>query len=95
MPLSTGNERERARYARFHALDRGDKKGEPRYEGDVMSGRVDKVRGRTKKAAGEVSGDRSLKQEGRVDKASGAVKRGVDKVAGALRRDTRRSRRGV
>lgn len=67
----------------------------PANERNVMSGQVDKVRGRAKKAAGEVSGDRSLKQEGRVDKASGAAKRGVDKVSGALRRDTRRSRRRV
>lgn len=60
-----------------------------------MSGGVDKARGRAKKAAGEVTGDRSLKQEGRVDKASGSVKRGVNKVAGAFRRDARRSRRRV
>lgn len=45
-----------------------------------MSGAVDKGKGRAKKAAGEVTGNKSLKNEGRVDKASGAVK---DKVGDA------------
>jgi uncharacterized protein YjbJ (UPF0337 family) len=45
-----------------------------------MSGAVDKGKGRAKKAVGEVTGNKSLKDEGRVDKASGAVK---DKVGDA------------
>jgi uncharacterized protein YjbJ (UPF0337 family) len=45
-----------------------------------MSGAFDDAKGRAKKAAGEVTGDKSLKNEGRVDKASGSVK---DKVGGA------------
>jgi len=43
-------------------------------------GTADDVKGRVKKAAGELTDDESLKNEGRVDKASGAVK---DKVGDA------------
>jgi len=43
-------------------------------------GTTDDVKGRVKKAAGELTDDESLKNEGRVDKASGAVK---DKVGDA------------
>ena len=43
-------------------------------------GTMDDVKGRTKKAAGDLTGDDSLKNEGRVDQASGAVK---DKVGDA------------
>ena len=45
-----------------------------------MSGAVDKAKGKAKKATGEVTGNKSLKDEGRVDKASGSVK---DKVGDA------------
>jgi uncharacterized protein YjbJ (UPF0337 family) len=57
-----------------------------------MGGRVDRARGRAKKAAGEVTGDPALRQEGRIDKASGTMKRGVGRVARSLKRGTRRSR---
>ena len=40
-------------------------------------GAVDKTKGNVKKAAGDLTGDRDLKNKGRVDKASGKVK---DKV---------------
>ncbi len=42
--------------------------------GVKMAGRADRARGRAKKAAGEVTGDPSLRHEGRIDKASGALK---------------------
>ena len=41
---------------------------------------TDDIKGRTKKAAGEITGDDDLKREGTIDKASGKVKDGVDKV---------------
>jgi len=58
-----------------------------------MAGRADRARGRAKKAAGEVTGDPSLRHEGRIDKASGALKRTVGRVSRTLKRDTRRQRR--
>ena len=51
----------------------------------------DKTKGSLKKAGGELTGDRSLKNEGRADKASGNVKDAVnsvtDKVKDAIRKD--------
>ena len=46
----------------------------------MAGGKVDKAKGRVKKAAGDLTDDESLKNEGRVDKASGSVK---DKVGDA------------
>ena len=43
-------------------------------------GAVDKAKGRVKEAAGDLSGDTSLKNEGKVDRATGGVK---DKVGDA------------
>jgi uncharacterized protein YjbJ (UPF0337 family) len=43
--------------------------------------KVDEVKGRTKKAAGEVTGSRSLKRKGQVDKASGKTKEKVGQAA--------------
>jgi len=43
-------------------------------------GKLDKAKGHVKEAAGDLSGDESLKNEGKVDRASGSVK---DKVGGA------------
>jgi uncharacterized protein YjbJ (UPF0337 family) len=46
----------------------------------MADGTTDKLKGHTKEAAGDLSGDDSLKNEGKVDRASGSVK---DKVGGA------------
>ena len=46
----------------------------------MSDGTKDDVKGRTKEAAGSLTGDKSLKNEGKVDKASGSVK---DKVGDA------------
>ena len=46
----------------------------------MSGGNVDKAKGRVKEAAGDLSGDQSLKNEGKVDSASGNVK---DKVGDA------------
>ena len=45
------------------------------------SGTFDKGKGRVKEAAGDLSGDESLKNEGKVDRASGAVKNAVGDAA--------------
>ena len=40
----------------------------------MADGTKDDLKGRTKEAAGSLSGDKSLKNEGKVDRASGKVK---------------------
>jgi uncharacterized protein YjbJ (UPF0337 family) len=47
----------------------------------------DDAKGRLKEAAGNVTGDKDLKNEGKVDQASGKLKEGVDKVRDALHKD--------
>lgn len=45
---------------------------------------VDKGKGRAKKAAGELTGNKRVKREGQADKASGGLKGGINKLRGAL-----------
>jgi uncharacterized protein YjbJ (UPF0337 family) len=56
-----------------------------------MSGNADEAKGRVKEAAGDLTGDKSPKNEGKTDraagKAKGAVDKGADKVKDALRKD--------
>ena len=56
-----------------------------------MSGETDEVKGRVKEAAGDLTDDKSLKNEGRTDRAAGkakdAVDEGADKVKDLLRKD--------
>ena len=47
----------------------------------------DEAKGRVKEAAGNLTGDKDLKDEGKVDKASGKLKQGVDKVRDAMHKD--------
>ena len=42
---------------------------------------VEDAKGRLKEAAGDITGDESLKREGRLDQASAAVKKTIDEVA--------------
>ena len=52
-----------------------------------MSGKaVDKTKGRTKEAAGALTGNRSLKNEGKVDQASGEAKKKVGQAAGKVKK---------
>jgi len=46
-----------------------------------MGNSADEMKGRAKRAAGELTGDDDLKQEGSVDKAAGKAKDFVDKAA--------------
>jgi uncharacterized protein YjbJ (UPF0337 family) len=50
-----------------------------------MAGEADETKGRVKKAAGELTGNKGLKREGEIDKASGKVKKATDKVADKAR----------
>jgi len=57
----------------------------------MADGTGDKFKGNMKQTGGDLTGDKSLKNEGRVDKASGNVKDGVnkvtDKVKDVIRKD--------
>ena len=46
---------------------------------------ADEVKGRIKKAVGELTGDEKLKREGTLDKAAGKAKEGIDKAKDALK----------
>jgi uncharacterized protein YjbJ (UPF0337 family) len=60
--------------------------------------KIDKAAGKTKETAGKVTGDRRLANEGktqhRVAKAKEAAEDTLDKVTGAIRKATKRSRHG-
>lgn len=45
----------------------------------------DELKGRVKRAAGDLTDDERLEREGRADQAQGKVKQAVDKVADRLR----------
>ncbi len=57
----------------------------------MSDGTADKTKGRLKEAAGDLTGDRELKNEGKVDRASGKTKDAVggvaDKAKDLLRKD--------
>jgi uncharacterized protein YjbJ (UPF0337 family) len=54
-------------------------------------GKIDKMKGRAKEAAGDLTDDDDLENEGKVDRASGAIKdkvdKATDKVKDAVNRD--------
>lgn len=50
-----------------------------------MSGKSDEIKGRVKKAVGELTDDEQLKREGSVDKAAGKVKQGVEKTVDTVK----------
>jgi uncharacterized protein YjbJ (UPF0337 family) len=56
-----------------------------------MAEKLDKAKGRTKKATGEATGNKKLKNEGRVDKASAKAKRGVGRTANKAKKGIRRA----
>ena len=57
----------------------------------MSDGTVDETKGRVKEAAGDLTGNESLKNEGKVDRASGKAKDAIggaaDKLKGLLRKD--------
>jgi uncharacterized protein YjbJ (UPF0337 family) len=56
-----------------------------------MGGKVDKAKGRAKKATGELTGDENLKSRGRTDKAKGKAKSGIDEAAKKVKRGIKRA----
>jgi uncharacterized protein YjbJ (UPF0337 family) len=51
----------------------------------MADGQLDRVLGKLKEAAGNITGDNSLKASGKVDQAAAAAKDAVGKVAGAVK----------
>ena len=47
----------------------------------MSGGKVDEAKGRVKEAAGDLTDNKSLKNEGRVDRASGSAKEKVGDAA--------------
>jgi uncharacterized protein YjbJ (UPF0337 family) len=68
----------------FPSCERGTHKTKFLYGRADMSGKTDEIKGRVKKAVGELTGNDKLKREGEIDKVAGKVKKGVDKVKDAL-----------
>jgi uncharacterized protein YjbJ (UPF0337 family) len=56
-----------------------------------MAGKMDKAKGRAKKAAGELADDENLKSRGRVDKAKGKAKHGIESATKKAKRGIRRA----
>lgn len=59
----------------------------------MTSGNADKVRGRLKKAAGELTDDDDLRRSGRIDETAGDVKDTVERAVDRTRRRLNRRRR--
>jgi uncharacterized protein YjbJ (UPF0337 family) len=51
-----------------------------------MDGQMDKVKGRIKQAAGDLTNNKRLKAEGKSDEFRGAVKNKIDKAADTLKK---------
>ena len=49
-----------------------------------MAGEAEEAKGRIKEAAGDLTGDRDLKNEGKADKVGGKIKDAVDNVKDKL-----------
>ena len=45
-----------------------------------MSGQSDKVKGKIKKAIGDITGNKKLRREGKADEVAGRAKEVIDKI---------------
>lgn len=54
-----------------------------------MAGQADQIKGRVKKAAGELTGNQRLKNEGAIDEAAGNVKEFTSKTTDKIKRALR------
>ncbi|MDW3215336.1 MAG: CsbD family protein [Ilumatobacteraceae bacterium] len=66
--------------ARFDEHDAGYASVDPRRKEPPMSGAMDKVTGRAKQAAGDLTDNDELEREGEADEAAGKAKDAVDDV---------------
>jgi uncharacterized protein YjbJ (UPF0337 family) len=53
---------------------------------DDMDGQMDKMKGRIKQAAGDLTNNKRLKAEGKADEFRGTVKNNIDKAADKLKK---------
>ena len=51
-----------------------------------MDGQMDKMKGRIKQAAGDLTSNKRLKAEGKADEFRGTVKNKIDKAADTLKK---------
>ncbi len=51
-----------------------------------MDGQMDKIKGRVKQAAGDLTNNKRLKAEGKADEFRGNVKNKIDRAASELKR---------
>ena len=65
----------------------------PMGDDDKLEGKWDQAKGRVKNAAGEITGNRELKDEGLIDKAKGKLKEAKGSIKSALDRDKDPERR--
>ena len=56
----------------------------PTTKGPIVGADMDKVTGRIKQAAGDLTGDDELEREGELDEASGEAKEKIDEIAGKV-----------
>lgn len=52
----------------------------------MSSGNADKIKGRVKEAAGDLTGNQRLKNEGRKDQVAGKVKNTVERVVDKIKK---------
>jgi uncharacterized protein YjbJ (UPF0337 family) len=55
-----------------------------------MSGKTDRIKGRTKQAAGVLVGDKRLEREGKADRAAGQLKQVVEEVVDKVKATVQR-----
>jgi len=60
---------------------------------DELGGKMDNLKGRTKEAAGAVTGNKKTQGEGMVERVAGAVRENVGKAEEEVKRGADRSRR--
>ncbi|HEX7623126.1 MAG TPA: CsbD family protein [Anaeromyxobacteraceae bacterium] len=65
----------------------------PMGDDDKLEGKWDQAKGRVKNAAGELTGNRELKDEGTIDKLKGKLKEAKGNIKNALDPDKGSERR--
>jgi uncharacterized protein YjbJ (UPF0337 family) len=61
----------------------------------VMSGKTDRIKGRTKQAAGVVLADKGLEREGKVQRATGQIKEHAEDLADDVEEEATKLGRGI
>lgn len=56
----------------------------------MSGGKMDQAKGRTKEAAGVLTGDKRLEREGKVDRAAGDIKEKAGELADDVKKTTKK-----